>query len=233
LINFDVFPNGSPVPDHTLITTQYVSLGVTFSSDSPSGAPMAIADSGEASSPPNILVGDWVEPCNCGLYKIFMTFIPPLPNSVGMTLISVGDGTAVVTALGSDTNLVLDAVSVTHGPSAGVGYGNHDPIVLRGAGIAMVQFEIQQTGSIIDGIGIDDLIFPFQPILSIAAASTNVVLSWPGILTNYVVEAASVLSPPVQWQPVTNHVDTVNGTFAITVPAALPSRFFKLRQNSP
>ena len=55
-INFDVFPNGTPVPEGTIITDQYASEGVIFSIEeisNPSTAP--ITD--EVSTPPGIFVG--------------------------------------------------------------------------------------------------------------------------------------------------------------------------------
>src|SRR5215471_8484356 len=125
-INFETFPNNSPVPDGTVITTQYASLGVTFSSTAPAGGPIAGVLSGEASSPPNFLYG--LDPVTgAGLFPIVMDFTAPFPNKLDVTLISVGSGTVTATAFASDLVTVLASVSVTHGPGAGVGLGNKDP----------------------------------------------------------------------------------------------------------
>src|SRR5207245_3559792 len=107
---------------------------------------------------PNILAG-LDPPTQAGLFPIEMDFVAPFTNSVGVTLISVGDGTVTATAFASDLVTVVDTVSVTHGVDAGVGLGNKDPITLRGPGIARVRFEIVQTGPVLDGFGIDDVVF--------------------------------------------------------------------------
>jgi hypothetical protein len=146
-INFDIFPDGSPVASGTIITDQYLSLGASF--DSVSGGPIAAVGLGEASSPPNFLAGnpDTFQP-------ILVDFTNTVPR-VGVTLISVGDATVTATAYDNSLVNVLDAVSVTN-LGTGVGMNNKDPIELFGPGIARVQFEITQPFPG-DGFGIDDL----------------------------------------------------------------------------
>jgi hypothetical protein len=57
VVAFDVLPNGAAVPNGTIITNQYASLGVTFTSPAPAGGPVATDPANETSSPPNALVG--------------------------------------------------------------------------------------------------------------------------------------------------------------------------------
>jgi len=162
-IDFDTFPNSSLVPDGTVITTQYASLGVTFSSPAPAGGPIAGAFPGGTSSAPNVLVG--LDPATqAGLLPIVLDIAGLLPNSLNVTLVSVGNATVTATAFASDLVTVLDTVSVTHGPGAGVGLGAIDPITLTGTGIASVRFEITQTGPVLDGFGIDDVVFSPQAV---------------------------------------------------------------------
>lgn len=157
-INFDTFPNNSIVPNNTVITTQYASLGVTFSSPAPAGGPLAGVLAGEVSSPPHSLYG--FDPVTqAGLFPILMDITGALPNSLSVALISVGNATVTATAFASDLVTVLDMVSVTHGSGAGVGLDNIDPITLHGIGIARVSFAITQTGPVLDGFGIDDVVF--------------------------------------------------------------------------
>lgn len=152
-IDFDRFPDGTTVPSNTVITTQYSSLGVTFSSTA--GGPIAFSN-GEASSAPNFLVA--FDPASgAGVNPIVMDLSGILASRVDVTLISVGSGTVTATAYGSDLTTVLDSISVTHGANAGNGFGNHDPITLNGIGIARVRFAIAQTGPVTDGFGIDDV----------------------------------------------------------------------------
>ncbi len=166
-VDFDTFPGGAPVPAATLITSQYSSVGVTFSSPASAGGALTF-DDGEASSGPNCLVGLDVSG-TAGLYPITMDFIAGLASSVDVTLISVGCGTVTATAYASDFSTVLDSVSVTRGPLAGIGFANHDPISLSGSGIARVTFSIFQNGPVTDGFGIDDVVFTTVPTPAVAS----------------------------------------------------------------
>lgn len=167
-INFDTLPGGGPLSTGALVIAQYSSVGVTFSSPAPAGGPIT-ANNGEASSGPNYLVG--IDPgSHAGLHPITMNFTSALPLSVNVTLISVGCGTVTATAYASDLSTILDSVSLTHGLAAGNGFGNHDPITLSGPGIARVAFTVAQTGPILDGYGIDDVVFTTVPTPGPAAA---------------------------------------------------------------
>ena len=161
IINFDVFPNGQAVRDRTVITTQYASLGVLFSSSAPAGGPTAAYFFGEASSQPNAL---WGIEANAGLREIVMDFpSPPTASmSVSLNVLSVGCGTVHATAFASDLITVVDAISLTRGFGGGNGYGNIDPITLSGTGIAQIYIWIEQTGEVVDGFGIDDVEITFQ-----------------------------------------------------------------------
>ena len=153
--DFDTCPLGPPeagyqatVADNTVITTQYQSKGIVFSSAG--GGPIAGFFGGEASSSPNFLIGnpDSFQP-------ITMDLIAGTANSVSVTLISVGDAVVTATALGSDLTTVLDSVSICN-PGTGVGLNNKNRVTLTGPGIARVRFEIA-TPYPGDGFGIDDV----------------------------------------------------------------------------
>ena len=103
-----------------------------------------------ASSLPNHLNGypDSFQP-------ILMDLVGENADSIGVTLLSVGDAVVTATAYGSDLTTVLDSVSVSN-PGTGVGWYNKDRITLTGPGIARVRFEIT-TPYPGDGFGIDDL----------------------------------------------------------------------------
>ena len=163
IIDFDTFPDSSIVPNGTIITTQYLPLGVTFSSVV--GGPVAGFLSGEAASLPNFLFGN-----PDSLQSMWMDFTTTQP-SVGVTLISVGDGIVTATAYAADLTTVLDAVSVTH-PGTGVGFNNKDPITLNGPSIARVAFTIVQTGTPLDGFGIDDVAIVPEPSSAVLGLET-------------------------------------------------------------
>jgi hypothetical protein len=111
----------------------------------------------EASSAPNILTG--LDPSRqAGVYPIDMSFAAPYTDWVDVTLISIGCATVTATAYSADA-AALDSISLTRGPAAGVGQGNHDRISLEGPGIARVRFEITQPCPDGDGFGIDDVDF--------------------------------------------------------------------------
>jgi PEP-CTERM motif-containing protein len=158
IINFDTLLDNSPVVNGTLITHQYAPY-VTFASPAPAGGPIAGAFASESSSPPNVLLG--LDPSSGGgFFPIVMTFEPSFStDSVAVTLISVGSATVTATAFAKDQVTVLDTESVTHGDAAGVGLGNKDPIILTGAGIGSLRFEITKNGVVPDGFAIDDVVF--------------------------------------------------------------------------
>jgi hypothetical protein len=180
VIDFDTFPGGAPVPAGTIITSQYSSVGVIFSSPATAGGAQALAN-GEASSGRNFLVGlDSIG--GAGLYPISMDFTSGLASTVNLTLISVGCSTVTASAYASDLTTILSTVSVTNGLGAGVGFGNHNPISLTmgsGGGIARITFSIAQTGPVIDGFGIDDI--DFTPVPTPGAA---VVLGLAGVIAS-------------------------------------------------
>jgi regulation of enolase protein 1 (concanavalin A-like superfamily) len=69
-----------------------------------------------------------------------------------------------------------------------------------------------------------------QLILRVAAlADGQLQLSWPAWATDYKVMSTPDLNAP-NWQSVTNAVETVDGTFRVTLPAARTSAFFRLQK---
>jgi O-glycosyl hydrolase len=71
---------------------------------------------------------------------------------------------------------------------------------------------------------------PPPPVLTASAAPNGIAISWPGSLSNYVLEAATNLLPPVTWSPVTNPAQSVDGRLTVTVPLTSASQFFRLHQ---
>jgi hypothetical protein len=147
-IDFDTWPDGGTIASGTFIDLQYP--GVTFASTSCGGA--QIYSDGEASSPPNFLIG------SPGSFDPIVMDLTTAVSQVGVTLISVGASTVTATAYDATGATVIDSISVTH-PGTGTGFGAHDPITLSGAGIARVVFAIT-TPYPGDGFGIDDVTLP-------------------------------------------------------------------------
>lgn len=158
LVNFDTYPNGSAVSCGTVITNQWSSVGVTFSS--PSGPLTSICDN-EWSSPPNALAG--IDPATqSGIWPITADFSSPYPTSVNVNLISLGCATDTVKAYAPDLVTVVASQSLTNGPSAGNGFAQVNPIFLSAGQIARVTFVITTPcliGTTPDGVGIDDFSF--------------------------------------------------------------------------
>lgn len=155
-INFDTFPNGSPVFCCSEISNQFQSQGAIFSSQF--GA-AKIFSNGEASSPPNGIAGLFST-----FENLFIDIVDPITGApttaarVDLTLISVGHALITVNALASDGVTILDTVSVSNpfpGPQNGL--NNKDPVSLTGPGIARVEmlFTIPAPN---DGVGIDDVV---------------------------------------------------------------------------
>ena len=147
-INFDTFPDNTPVPTGTIITNQYLSVGASFSSTFGGAVTWT---SPESSSQPNILCG------NPSSFDPIVIDFAETVSSVDVTLISVGNATVTATAYDSSLSTVLATLAVTN-PGTGVGLNNKDTITLSGAGISRVQFAITQPFAG-DGFGIDDVRF--------------------------------------------------------------------------
>ncbi len=70
-----------------------------------------------------------------------------------------------------------------------------------------------------------------RPQLTIAVlAPGQVQFTWPASATNWALVSASTLSAPI-WSAVTNAPVTVNNQFALTLNAAAPEQFFRLKLN--
>jgi PKD repeat protein len=69
----------------------------------------------------------------------------------------------------------------------------------------------------------------FPPALGLAAGPGTLTLSWPLWATNFNLYAATNLTPPVTWSPVTNAVTNVSGVLNVTVPFDTGTRFFRLQ----
>jgi len=69
------------------------------------------------------------------------------------------------------------------------------------------------------------------PALQIApSAGNNVILSWPGWATAFVLESSSTISSGAVWTPLTNGVAAVGGNFVLTNNAAAASAFYRLHE---
>jgi hypothetical protein len=67
------------------------------------------------------------------------------------------------------------------------------------------------------------------PALAIGPASGGVALSWPIDGSYFLGQAASNLSPPVSWNPVTNVAFLTNDEWRIILPVTTNQRYFRLR----
>jgi cellulose 1,4-beta-cellobiosidase len=71
-----------------------------------------------------------------------------------------------------------------------------------------------------------------EPVLlsvSLAPASNQLRLSWPGWVSIHTAYAATNLAPPIAWLPLTNTAQSNNGTFSLTLPTTNgPEQFFRL-----
>ncbi len=145
--------------DGVVVTDQFKADGAEFSS-SP-GPAKTLDDAPEATSSPNILVGD-PTPFG-GLFKgpIFMDIVdavgdPATTNAVCFFLISVGHNE--VTVLAKDVvPSVVDSEVVRNLGGPQNGFANQDFVFLSGAGIARVDMVTTIT-TFVDGWGIDDVV---------------------------------------------------------------------------
>ena len=71
------------------------------------------------------------------------------------------------------------------------------------------------------------------PTLNIARSGQSLTLSWPVSFSGFILESAASLSPPVQWQAVTNSVTNLGAVLSVMVPLDNAARFFRLKYQHP
>ena len=67
------------------------------------------------------------------------------------------------------------------------------------------------------------------PSLTLVAAGSNVVFSWPAWATDYIPESTTNLADPNSWQPLTNAPAATADGFVLTNALKGPERFYRLR----
>jgi len=108
-IDFDTFPDGTPVPDSTRITDQYVSCGVKFTTEIPEG-PRAFSFSAFGGSPPNQLGANGTTGNPAFTHSIGVQFVSPV-SQASINAIDVGFNGLILEAFNS-TNVLVDSVQV-------------------------------------------------------------------------------------------------------------------------
>jgi hypothetical protein len=71
-----------------------------------------------------------------------------------------------------------------------------------------------------------------EPSLTVSPVPGGLVVQWP-VSLRFVLDSAPSLAPPIQWQPVTNHVAVLNGFNSVFISHDEPSAYFRLRYQSP
>ena len=66
------------------------------------------------------------------------------------------------------------------------------------------------------------------PVIGMSAGANALAMTWPGWASDWGLYAATNLTPPVVWLPVTNAVGSNNGQFNLTLPVDSDMRFFRL-----
>jgi len=69
-----------------------------------------------------------------------------------------------------------------------------------------------------------------RPPVKMARSAGGVQLSWPAKATNYVLEAATNLTPGSAWNPVTNAPAVTATNRSVQLPLTGPAKFFRLRK---
>ena len=158
-INFDFFPDGSPVPDMTRITDQYVQCGVQlFTTEVPEG-PQTFAFSEFGGSPPNQLGADGTSDNPAFTHSIGVQFVSPV-SEASIIALDVGFNGLILEAFNS-ASVLVDSVTVINPLSSVI---QVDLMTVSGSDI--VELIIRQVtpggkqGFVIDGYNIDDLQFP-------------------------------------------------------------------------
>ncbi|MHC4743799.1 MAG: hypothetical protein ACYS8Z_17930 [Planctomycetota bacterium] len=136
--------------DLTIVTNQYLSQGVLFSS---SDGSLRIYEDSRAVSSPNWLLPNWLSGDQSALR---IDFTAPA-SDVSLWVIDVGDWSVDIKAYDSTSGL-LETVTVEN-PDDEIGYGNQDYIALSSSNISYITMQHGTDKYSFDGYGIDDLAF--------------------------------------------------------------------------
>jgi hypothetical protein len=71
---------------------------------------------------------------------------------------------------------------------------------------------------------------PIHPVLSLVRDQSTTIISWQTNWSNFRLQTAQRLVPPVVWQPVSNYVGILGRNYVVTNEMAHPSSFFRLAQ---
>ncbi len=165
-INFDVFPNGDPVPAWDYITDQYAAYGVLFSGyeiwgefpSTPSTLDwISYYPDPEFSSSPNCLVNRHAIGFSEYVNDICMDFIAPYSGEVTASIFWAWDQVITVFALADDHQTVLDSVLVTN-PGTYPNWGK-DVVTLSGNDISRIRFSVTGYVTYSSSYAVDDIVF--------------------------------------------------------------------------
>lgn len=73
----------------------------------------------------------------------------------------------------------------------------------------------------------------YPPVLTLTKTSESAVLSWPACGSNFVLETAAALAPPLCWTLVTNPPALIGDALTVTVDGPPACSLFRLRQQAP
>ena len=153
-IDFDTFPDGTPVPSLTRITDQYASCGVAlFTTEVPEG-PQVFGFSQAGVSPPNQLGADGPPGNPAFTHSIGVQFVSPVTDA-SINAIDVDHAGLILEAFDSG-NVLVDSVQIINAaPVTQMSVSGNDitSLVIRQITPAA------QQGFLIDGYNIDDLQF--------------------------------------------------------------------------
>jgi hypothetical protein len=151
LIDFETYPDGSPVNPGAAITNQYSGIGATFSSNGgPVTATNGVSADPETPTEPNYVVGtpDYLQPMQIILNE-------PSEN-VSVQLIGIGNSSVTVSAYDSSGNL-LESQAINN-PGLGNGVGQIDYIKFNSNNVSRINMDFSAVDPL-DGVGLDDLAF--------------------------------------------------------------------------
>jgi hypothetical protein len=175
LIDFETFPDATPIPAGTRLTTQFLPAGVSlFTTTDPLG-PQIIQFGLPGQSGLNTLGGvggnhDFSQP-------IGIEFASPV-SKVSILALDVGEDGLIMEAFNA-ANVLVDSDSVTN---LGAGVGEIDTLTVLGSGITKVTIrEITFNDPGIDGHAIDDLRFEVQSVAGDLSALDTTALVIAGI----------------------------------------------------
>jgi hypothetical protein len=96
--------------------------------------------------------------------------------------------------------------------------------------LATVASSVADPAKLNNGASVKTVVEPV--LMSVTRNGLNLVLAWTADASNYSLQSATNIVPPIVWTPVTNAPVIIGGQKVVTVPLGSAPRYFRLNGTS-